>query len=176
MRIGVIADTHIPELQDRLPDRVREVFKGLDIILHVGDVCRLETLRELQNQFTITMAVYGEDDNAEVKQYLEEKKIVEFGNRRIGMIHGYREQEKGLLAVLRRLLGISQVSYHDYLLSQFDGVDCIVFGHTHVPYVKVYSGVLLFNPGAAVLTPGNRPSVGTLEVSDRAITGRIAYL
>jgi putative phosphoesterase len=179
MRIGVISDTHIPELMDRLPDSMHEVFQDLDIILHLGDICQLETLRELQNRFAITVAVHGEDDSPEVKQYiLEDKRVVEFGNRRIGMIHGYREGQKGFLASLKRLFGSPEDDYYDYLLSQFEGggVDCIVFGHTHKPYVKVHKGILLFNPGAAAPTTGNRPSVGFLEVSERTITGKIAYL
>lgn len=179
MRIGVISDTHIPELMDQLPDSMHEVFKDLDIILHLGDICQLETLRELQNRFAITFAIHGESDNQEVKQYiLESKRVVEFGNRRIGMIHGNQDEPKGLLQGLKKLLGPKEEDYYDFLLSQFEGegIDCIVFGHTHRPFVRVYKGILLFNPGAAAPTPGNRPSVGILEVSERAITGKIAYL
>lgn len=179
MRIGVISDTHIPDLMDRLPDSMHEVFKELDIILHLGDICLLETLRELQNQFAITFAVHGESDSPEVKQYIpEQKRVVEFGNRRIGMIHGDREEQKGFLKGLKQFLGSKEDDYYAYLLSQFEreGVDCIVFGHTHKPFVKVYKGILLFNPGVAASTSGNRPSVGILEVSERAITGKIACL
>jgi putative phosphoesterase len=179
MRIGVISDTHIPELMTRLPDSMHEVFKDLDIILHLGDICQLETLRELQNRFAITFAVHGENDSPEVRQYiLEYKRVVEFGNRRIGMIHGYREEQKSFLKDLKRFLGSKEDDYHEYLLSQFEGeeVDCIAFGNTHKPYVKVHKGILLFNPGAAAPIPGNRPSVGILEVSERAITGKIVYL
>jgi putative phosphoesterase len=179
MRIGVISDTHIPDLMERLPESVHEVFQHLDIILHLGDICQLETLRELQNRFAITFAVHGESDSPEVKQYIpEHKRVVEFGNRRIGMVHGHMEERKGFLARLRRLLGSAEDDYYNYLLSQFAGqeVDCIVFGHTHKAYVKVHKGILLFNPGAAAPTPGDRPSVGILEVSERTITGKIACL
>jgi putative phosphoesterase len=165
MRIGVISDTHIPDLMERLPESVHEVFQHLDIILHLGDICQLETLRELQNRFAITFAVHGESDSPEVKQYIPEHKRV-------------MEERKGFLARLRRLLGSAEDDYYNYLLSQFAGqeVDCIVFGHTHKAYVKVHKGILLFNPGAAAPTPGDRPSVGILEVSERTITGKIACL
>ncbi|KKB38817.1 putative phosphoesterase [Bacillus thermotolerans] len=28
-------------------------------------------------------------------------------------------------------------------------VDCIVFGHSHIPYLRFEKGVLMFNPGSA---------------------------
>ena len=179
VKIGVIADTHIPDLIPALPPRIEEVFRGLDIILHVGDVCRLDILQQLENSFTITMAVAGERDSSETKRYLEEKKVVKFANRSIGMIHGhhYKEQLTRWASIKRRLRGESpQEGLYRYILDQFEGVDCVVFGHTHHPYIKVRNGVLLFNPGAVAPTPGMRPSVGILDVDERTITGRIVHL
>jgi predicted phosphodiesterase len=65
-----------------------------------------------------------------------------------------------------------------FLLEQFaaEHVHAVVFGHTHQPYVRMYRGVLLFNPGAAVPVPGQRPSVGILDVGRHSITGRIVPL
>ena len=55
-------------------------------------------------------------------------------------------------------------------------VDVIAFGHSHVPYNRVHSGVLCFNPGSAV--PGkNRPgTIGILEIDDQTIKGQIVPL
>jgi putative phosphoesterase len=182
MRIGVIGDTHIPTLSPLPPARIREVFKGLDIILHVGDVCELYVLEEFQETHTLTFAVYGEDDSEEAKRYLDEKRVVRFGERQVGMVHGHQSEEYqvGAAARLRRLLGRrpQPVDLPAFLLGQFEeeGVDAIVFGHTHQPYVKMEQGVLLFNPGAALPGRDQRPSVGILEIEERTITGRIVYL
>jgi putative phosphoesterase len=179
VRIGVIADTHVPDLTPSLPPGIGEIFQGLDIILHAGDVCRLNILQQLENGFTITMAVAGERDTSETKRYLEEKKVVRFGKRSIGMIHGHHYEERaGRWARIRRILrGESpREGLYRYVLDQFEGVDCIVFGHSHHPYIKVRNGVLLFNPGAAAPTPGVKPSVGILDVGETTITGRIVYL
>lgn len=178
MKIGVIADTHIPELLPSLPSKVGDVFEGLDIILHGGDICGLDTLHELENSFTITMAVAGERDDPEAKRYLEDKKVLRFGNRSIGMIHGHREDGPSRWERIRRkLMGVPRHrGLPEYVRSQFEDVDCIVFGHSHRPYVKVVDGVLLFNPGAVAPTRGLRPSVGILEVGRKTITGRIVYL
>ncbi len=178
MKIGVIADTHIPDIIPELPPRVREIFRGVDIILHAGDITTLETLRELQNYFTITMAVAGEHDDEDAKKYLQDTQVVEFSNRKIGIIHGYpAEKGPNLLGSLKKLFRPpTHEDLYRYVLSQFEDVDCIVFGYTHQPYVKVRNGVLLFNPGAVAPTRGVQASVGLLDIGTRAITGKIIYI
>jgi putative phosphoesterase len=182
MRIGIIGDTHIPALSPLPPARIREVFRGLDIILHVGDICELYVLEEFQETHTLTFAVYGEDDSEEAKRYLDEKRVVRFGERRVGMIHGHQREERrtgvagGLLRFFKRRA--KPVDLPTFLLGSFEGeeVDAVVFGHTHQPYVKMKNGVLLFNPGAALPVRGQHPSVGILDIGERTITGRIVYL
>ena len=49
MKIGVLADTHIPGQLSTLPEGVRRAFRGLDIILHAGDICQLDVLRALRD-------------------------------------------------------------------------------------------------------------------------------
>jgi len=179
VRIGVLADTHIPDLTPSLPPLIEEVFRGLDIILHAGDICRLDTLQQLEDNFTITIAVAGETDSSEAKKYLEDKRVVRCANRSIGIIHGdHKKRPDGWWGALRRRLmrGGPYEGLYRYVLDQFDGVDCIVFGHSHRPYIKMRSGILLFNPGAVAPTPGSRPSVGILDVDQRTIAGRIVYM
>ena len=186
MKIGIIADTHIPQLSPVLPARIAEAFRGLDIILHVGDVCELAVLVEFQETYTLTFAVHGEDDSDAVKAYLDEMRVVRFGERRVGMVHGHQPEMEArqdrARSGLRRLLGQGPApappSLPDYLLAQFgeDEVHAIVFGHTHRPYVRMHGGVLLFNPGAALPGPGLQPTVGILNVGERNITGKIGPL
>jgi putative phosphoesterase len=177
MKIGVIADTHVPERQRTLPANLKRVFAGVDIILHAGDVCSLDVLRELQNNFTITIAVSGESDAPDVKRYLEPLRVVEFSGSRIGLIHGHQAEPT---AWWRRLLTISADRRagrtQRYIRSAFQDVQCIVYGHTHRAFVGFASGVLLFNPGPAAPIGGQRPSVGVLEVEAGAVSGHIIYL
>jgi putative phosphoesterase len=182
VKIGVVSDTHIPALSPELPARIAIVFKGLDIILHAGDICELYMLEQLQETYTLTFAVWGEGDSDDVKYYVDEKQVVRFGDRRVGMFHGHQFQpaRKGILGWLRHLLGAKPQpdALPNFLLEQFTGDDvhAIVFGHTHRPYVKMHNGVLLFNPGAALPGPGRTPSAGFLDVGERSITGKIVYL
>lgn len=181
MRIGVIGCTHIPQAMPRLPEKIKSAFRGLDIILHVGDVTDIPTLKELENNFTITIAVSGEQDSAELKKYVEPKRVVEFANRRIGMIHGDQLLPAPTRGVVRRLQArfakpAPVTDYYDLLLQQFDGVDAIIFGHTHRPYARVHQGVFLFNPGAASPMGERHASVGILEIEPRSISGRFVYV
>ncbi len=182
MKIGVVGDTHIPDLSPVLPARINELFKGLDIILHVGDICDLYVLKEFQETYTLTFAVSGESDSEEVRLYLEDRRVVRFGGWRLGMIHGHQFEahQKGAMGGLRRLLGRKPDTdaLPAFLLEQFaeEGVHAVIFGHTHQPYVKMYGGVLLFNPGSALPGEGRHPSVGILNMGERSITGKIVYL
>ena len=158
------------------------MFKGLDIILHAGDISELYMLEEFQESYTLTFAVHGERDSEDVQHYLDDKQVVRFGERRIGLIHGHQfePEQRGMLGRLRHLLGSKPDPdlLPRFLLEQFvdDDVHAIVFGHTHKPYVKMHDGVLLFNPGAAFPGPGRTPSVGILDVGERSITGKIVSL
>jgi uncharacterized protein len=182
VKIGVISDTHIPRSSPLLPARIATLFKGLDIILHAGDVCEMDILEQLQETYTLTFAVWGEDDSEAVRRYVNEKQVVRFGDRRVGLIHGHQfvPEQKGLVGRLRTLLGGGPPpeTLPEFLLRQFagDDVHAIVFGHTHRPYVKMHGGVLLFNPGAALPGRGHTPTAGILDVGERSITGKILYL
>lgn len=65
--------------------------------------------------------------------------------RRIGMTHGHRGPGR---------------STPERALGTFRGrlVECVVFGHSHIPYAQVHDGVLAFNPGS----PTTRRRGGTL--------------
>jgi putative phosphoesterase len=182
VKIGLIGDTHVPALSPVLSAHIETAFSGLDIILHVGDICELYVIEEFQERYTLTMAVAGESDSDEVRQYVDEKRVVSFGQRRIGMIHGHQfeAQRRGVFDGLRRWLKLRPpaAELDAFLLSRFadDQVDAIVYGHTHQPTMRMHGNILLFNPGAAVAMPGHRPSVGILNVGARNITGKIVYL
>lgn len=177
MKIGVLADTHIPERRRNLPPRVLECFAPVEIVLHAGDITRMDTLLQLQESVSLTFAVYGDNDPANVRGLLQETQVLEFQGCRIGMIHGQRDGRAEAGARLRRLFRLSPYTpdYIDYLLSRFSGVDAIVFGHTHLPYAKVHNGVFLFNPGSLIPRSGS-PTVGLLEIDGRGISGRILTL
>ena len=51
MKIGLIGDTHVPLLSPVLSAHIETAFSGLDIILHVGDICELYVLKAFQEKY-----------------------------------------------------------------------------------------------------------------------------
>jgi uncharacterized protein len=177
MKIGVLSDTHVPDLLPELPARVLEVLSGVDIILHAGDICDMRVLQQLE-PIAQTYAVSGNRDGTMVKKYLQETQRLEFANRAIGLVHGHQAWEGSLITRARFVLNPqARVSaLYNYVLHQFADVHAIVFGHSHQPYMKMHGGILLFNPGAVSPIPGQAASVGILEIGSNTIKGRIISL
>jgi putative phosphoesterase len=180
MRIGVISDTHIPGVMPALPPRVREVFAGVGIIIHLGDITTLDTLHALED-ITITVAISGHADPPNVQQYLPRQTHVMVGEqRRIGLIHGDREPRGFLDRVAKWLLGgpPRNVDILPYVYESFreEKVDVIAFGHSHVPYNRVHAGVLYFNPGTVIPSKKRPGTVGILEIDDQTAVGQIVPL
>jgi len=150
MRIGVLADTHIPIAAKKIPAHVLSLLEGVDMILHAGDILELSALDDLE-KIAKTEAVRGNMDYADVLSSLPAKRILEIGGFRIGLAHGWGPPQ-GLI---------------ERLSKEFGKVDCVVFGHTHVPTIEKVNETLFFNPGSPtdkVFAVCN--SFGFLEIND----------
>jgi putative phosphoesterase len=156
MKIGVLSDTHLSRVTRELQDIVEHRFKGVDLILHAGDIVSGEVLAYLEAYGAV--AVQGNMDQAEVTRTLPVKRVVTTGAFRIGLIHGFGSP-RGLAEMIRR---------------EFEEIDCLVFGHSHQPMNRRAGSELWFNPGAVSGGSGG-PSVGLLTVGE-TITGEILAL
>ena len=149
MRIGVIADTHCPEFLEELPAAVLERLRGVDLILHAGDVGDHQTLERLRELAPVE-AVRGDHD-AKLRG-LPLRRLVEVGGRRIAVIHGNRSRllEEPITLVATFTLGLVwlRLGLGRWLRRQFPEADVIVYGHTHRAFVEEVDGALVFNPGA----------------------------
>ncbi len=129
--IGVIADTH-----DRWLPRVAELFKDVDEIWHLGDVCEEPILDELRAINPKLSVVLGNNDfnlNSPIILNLER------GGERFHLIH---------------ILPRRMPPHTDWLL----------YGHTHRPTDEMHNQVHLFNPGSAGRGNKGAPvSVGFLK-------------
>lgn len=137
LRIGVIADTHVPVRARHLPEEVFTYFKGVDLILHAGDIIDRVVLDDLLSLAPVR-AVRGNCDPPLVfdGHRLPRQRLVEIAGWRIGLIHGDGS---------RRTV---EQAWHE-LTTAYQDLDAVVFGHSHQPYVERRDGVLLFNPGSA---------------------------
>ena len=164
MKIGVISDTHIMRSGRMLPNQIYEVFDGVDMILHAGDILIEDVITELETIAPVHV-VAGNNDGFEILMKYGKRKIIKAGNKRIGLTHGTSYHGGGRGKTY-------QSAYAEFLN---DDLDCIVYGHSHVPHNEVIDDILFFNPGS----PTNRRfqprySLGVLYVEDD-IRGEIIY-
>ncbi len=161
MKIGVIADTHIPVFKKALPDAVASLFAGVDLIIHAGDITEECVLQKLEKIAPVT-AVQGNRDSEALKSRLPKKLILTLNGHRVGVVHG--DGEKG--TTMQRMTGFFSETL----------VECVIFGHSHIPCNQVIDGVLYFNPGSPTAKRRQAyPSVGILEIGN-AIEGRHIFL
>lgn len=174
-RLGIVTDTHVPQRLARLPDRLADALRGVDLILHAGDITSRQVLIDLA-QIAPVQAVAGNADL--VGHGLPLTHVIEIEGRRIGLVHGHGGWAKYLAGKVRDRLGYREEYYLQIVAASFGPVDAIVFGHTHRVFTEIRSGVLLFNPGPVAPdyynTPG--PQIGVLHVSPTQIEPEIIGL
>ncbi len=152
MRIGVLSDTH----SLRLPPKLLEGLKGVDLIIHAGDICDAEVLKILKTLSVPIKAVQGNMDEPALKKKLPLKEVFECEGVRIGVYHGHGPAKNAL----------------DNVQAQFKDatVDVAIFGHSHQPFNEKIGAVIYFNPGSpndAVRAPYF--SYGLIEITQGQI-------
>jgi putative phosphoesterase len=171
MRIGLISDTHIPEACEHLPARVFEVFAGIDLVMHAGDVYVNRVLDELAAIAPVIAALGNGDEGLDGHRYrleaderVRESHLVEISGVRIGLVHAIPTPDETSKAVFVRAM-----------LRQFGGpVDVIVQGHSHVEGVMRFGATMVVNPGSATL-PRNLVGVpGTVAILEIGNTGEVS--
>ncbi len=167
--LGIITDTHIPQRIKALPPRVLDVFRGVDRILHAGDINSRQVLDQLAEVAPVD-AVAG---NADLffRHGLPLTRVIEVDRRRIGLVHGHGGWSRYLRSKVHDQFGYDEEHYLKIVRRSFGLVEAIVFGHTHRFYHAERSGILLCNPGPIAPdfynTPG--PQVGLLHISAHSL-------
>ena len=125
MKIGLISDTH-----DYFDPQIPGLLKGVEHILHAGDIGSQSILLQLERIAPVT-AVMG---NTDEMLPLKETEVFELGRQKFLLQH------------------IVQPRTHPALLQDRilrEKPDVIVFGHTHKPFSEKIRGIHYLNPGYA---------------------------
>jgi len=200
-RVGVVSDTHVGDALPALPEGIAPALAGVDLILHAGDVTTRAVLDRLA-EIAPVVAVQGNHD-AKAGLELPRQAVAAIGGVRIGVTHGLRGRVPEAAAVLAGIAcgrpvmaGLART-----LAARFTAVDCVVFGHFHVPYLGYAGGTTVFSPGAVYVAEADpflryrgvrgrafrrfraglpvaahQPHIGILEIADRVVTPRFVPL
>ena len=155
MKIGVVSDTH-----GLLRPEVAPILKGVERILHLGDVGRPSILDELGKIAPVT-AIRGNVDREGSCSMLPETDVVLIEDSKGGSHYLY------MLHDLKTL-------HLDPAAAKFSAV---LYGHTHVPNFHTKKGVLYFNPGSCGPRRFELPvTVGLLTIEKSEIKPEIVTL
>lgn len=147
IKIGVISDTH-----GHLDPAVPSIFKGVDHIVHGGDIGLPWLILELESVAPVT-AVSG---NCDAGLEFRETEVVKLGDRKL-LVHHIVDVESPAEPIKRRIIR--------------ENPDVVVFGHTHRRYCRKVGQTLYFNPGYAGKARFNLPrSVAILSCDPKGIT------
>jgi putative phosphoesterase len=148
--IGVISDTH-----GLLRPEAIEALRGVDHILHVGDVgdpLILESLRELAP----LTAISGNIDAHGPCSHLPATEVVTLHGHTFYLLHD------------RNALDLDPVAA---------GFAAVVSGHSHRPLIEWRQGVLYLNPGSAGPRRFSLPiSLGLVTIGPNALEPRLLTL
>jgi putative phosphoesterase len=121
-RIGIISDTH-----GLLRPEAIAALRGSELLLHAGDVGKVEILDELRNIAPV-VAIRGNVDTASWCSSLRETEVVQTEAATFYLIHNIADLD---------------------LNPAVAGIHIVLFGHSHQPTQYKKNGVLYINPGSA---------------------------
>ena len=137
-RVGLISDTH-----GLLRPEAVVALHGSELILHAGDVGKVEILDELR-KIAPVVAIRGNVDTAPWCSSLKETDVVQTEAATFYLIHN-----------------IADLDLHPSAA----GIHIVLFGHSHQPARYKKDGVLYINPGSAGPRRFNLPiSMATLDL------------
>jgi hypothetical protein len=156
LRVGILTDTHVGDELPRLPTEAIQRLAGVDLILHAGDLIEPGVLGELE-LIAPVIAVRGNHDPARIT--VPDRTVLELEGLRIGLTHGIRPALiEHLSAAAWVATGRLDIAGHcRALVRRFPHLDCLVFGHLHIPIRQMVGPTLCFSPGS-VYQPEGDPS------------------
>ena len=150
MIVGVISDTH-----GTLHPAVLAAFKGVDRIVHAGDIGGPDVLATLETVAPVT-AVRGNMDGDGWAVRLPAADMLDLGGRLFYVLHDLYALDLDPVAA---------------------GIQAVISGHTHQASIKRANGILYFNPGSASHgRNGAPPSVGRIKIAANGLHPEIIRL
>ncbi len=166
MRIGLVADTHIPRDAKMLPPHLKVALTVVELILHAGDIYLPTVLDELETTAPVIAARGNGDGELDGDNRVKASHVLDVAGFKVGLTHAF-------------YVDVPLKHFDKAMEREFGGpVDVIVSGDTHVAAIEKYKGVLMVNPDSPTLPNGRfEPgTVGLLEIAEGKISARIVQL
>ena len=119
IKIGFISDTH-----NLVREEVLEEIKTCKYIIHAGDISNEETYMSLRAMGNIIF-VKGNNDKGEWAKDINKFEVVEIDKFRIYVVHDIKD-----------------------IPNDLEGIDLVVFGHSHKYFYDKVGKVEFLNPGS----------------------------
>jgi putative phosphoesterase len=160
---GLIADAHIhPGKTPPLPEKLGEVFAGVDRILALGDMGEASGLDALAKIAPVT-AITGEDD-AHGDTRLQPLRLLECGQVVIAAL--FDGAKNGLFASNDPLVPVGD--FEGTLMRKLGRKPHVLLcAGTHKAFSAQAAGVFIVNPGSPTLA--DRPSVAILHIEGTTV-------
>ena len=160
VKFGIISDTHVIETEEtleinKLYERIKQVFKDVDEIIHAGDICSAYFLEKLASIKPIRCVSGNMDKIGKLKKFLS----FEISCYKIGVIH---------------------VPPNDFeKFAKEKDLNILIYGHTHQPLIQgTEFNLLVLNPGSprkprappqkkGFIEPMARKTVMKLEINEK---------
>ncbi len=128
MKALIVSDTHGRDVNYL---NVVQKHGKLDMVIHLGDVEGSEqTIREAAGCPVEMVA-----GNNDFFSNLPSEKTLQIGRYRVMITHGHRYY-----------IGMGNEMIKEEAIAQ--GMDIVMYGHTHKPVIEISSGIIAINPGS----------------------------
>ena len=162
MLIGLVSDTHIPEARRTIFDEVYAAMRGVDLILHAGDMHDSIVIDWLEEVAPVLVARGNGDDGSSGRPVapddprLAHNQLLDIDGLLVGMTHEFPDREY-----------VGATPIEGRMERHFGGpVHVVVAGDTHVPIVTTMRGLLIINSGSPTYPRNLQTQLGTVGFLD----------
>ncbi len=156
MRILVISDTH--RNMSRVYSTMKDIRDKIDAVIHCGDV--VEDVMALRSRYS-DLDIYNVRGNCDYGSGVPNEDIFVIGGKKFFVTHG-------------DMYGVSWNTDRICYRAAEVGADVCLYGHTHIPLIENYNGIVVMNPGSPTAPRGGGSySYGIIKIENGIITPSI---
>ncbi len=156
MKLLVISDTH--GVLNKVCRVLNAIKNSIDGVIHCGDIT--DDVDILKSRYK-DILFYNVKGNCDYNSGVPDEMMFVIGGKKIFVAHGHNYGVN---------YNIDRLCYRAMEL----GADVCLFGHTHIPIVENYNGIVILNPGS-LSSPrgGSNSSYGIITIEGESVRGSI---